>query len=149
MTKIFTDSVTTLAEANLNKLGAGDGSTSYQLASWGLRIRYTGAVWEAVALEGATAQIPLVALVWTGASNRLEISTAACTNLFVAGQIPLAFVDPLEDTTGAASTFYEPRAIVISNTLTYVRFYDHGGATLQTVQGTNMNFRILWHGRIS
>lgn len=144
MAKIFTNSSTTLAEANLNKLLAADGtvgSNSAGHASWGLRIRYTGAAWEAVANTGSENQIALVGIAWD--TDHLEIDISSCSNVFNASTYPVCVVSQ----TYGVTTPYVIRAYAYADDMIYVDFTDMAGAAV-TVEATSMDFSLILFGEL-
>lgn len=144
MAKIFTNTSTTLAEANLNKLCAGDGtvgshSTGYGI--WGLRIRYTGAAWEAYADFGAENQIALATYTWD--TTHLDIGLAATSNPFNAATFPIAVVS---QTAGVANEYWVG-AVATADDNIQVNFADMAG-TAVTTEDTSMDFQILIFGEL-
>lgn len=144
MAKIFTNTSTTLAEANLNKLCAGDGtvgshSTGYGV--WGLRIRYTGAAWEAFADTGAENQIALATYTWH--TTHLDIGLASTSNPFNAATLPVAVCSQTAGTTNA----YFICAVATADDNIQVNFRDAAG-TAVTTEDTSMDFQILIFGEL-
>ena len=144
MTKIFTDASTTLAEANFNKLCAADGtvgSHSAGHACWGLRVRYNGAAWEAVADFGAEEQIANVGFTWD--TDEVEIDLSGCDNQFNSGTYPVCVAS---QTKGAASE-YLVRAVASDYQTILVDFTDPAGSIV-TVEDTSMDFQLIMFGEL-
>lgn len=134
MTQIMTDTVTSLDEANLNKFAASDGTVDQ--ATWGGRIRHTGAAWEMVASQGqSVTQAALISLTWVGGSNRLEVDHSACTNPFT------GVVSVVVSPAATADNNYIPKAVGLSTDVWFVKFYaSTAGDTVITTEGTRMDF---------
>ncbi len=147
MAELFEDDQTPLNAANLNKTLAGDAVTTYQLASWGLRIRYNGSSWEAVASTGATDQIVNVALAWDGTNERISIDIVGCDNPFTT--TPVAVVSPYTAGTQSDELIYNVKVQCEDARYTYVQFFVEGDTTPVASQSSNMDFYIIWNGRIS
>ncbi len=150
MAKLFVDSTTPLNAANLNKLMAGDGSTTYQLGVWGLQIRYTGSAWEAMASYGADDQASNITLTWNATDDRLEIdfSTPGVDNAFSAATIPMATTHC--GGTAGDDLFYDVKVQSWSATAVYVQFFDTEADVRLPVgtEATQMRFYIMFLGRI-
>ena len=145
----MTDSSTELNAANLNKFLAADGTTGggggTGHACWGLRIRYTGAAWEAYADYGAESQISNVGLTWDGSNHWLTIDLSGCDNTFENYPVVLC------TQTSAASVIYNINAYATAASSVRVTFFaydDAGIADRITTEATSMDFNILFFGQI-
>lgn len=144
MTKVFTDAGNTpFEEAEMDKLLIADGSTTGVYSCWGLRIRYTGAVWEARAGFGAAAQIANVVLTWDAGNNWIAIDTSACDNPF-STTLALPYTTP-----DLGVTTYWTKAQQWSANETHVQFYNRDATqTVVSTEHADMDFTILWFGRV-
>lgn len=139
VTKTFTDSSTTLAEANFNKLITADGtvgSSSAGFSCWGSRIQYTGAAWTPVTGYGSSEKYDDLVLTWV--TNHIQIDIPADFN---ATWLPV----PMAGQTAGMTSKYMALASQASATRTNVYFYDMDG-TLVTTEDTSMDFNIIWWG---
>lgn len=151
MAKLFVDSTTPLNAANLNKLMAGDSDTAYQLAVWGLRIRYTGSAWEASSGYGADGQATNVDLTWNATDDKLiiDFSNPGIDNAFTTRTIPIATA-AASGVAGDTNYFYDVKVQSWSSTIVHVQFYD-SETDIRLPVGTesaNMSFYITFLGKI-
>ena len=149
MAKFFTTS-TPVSDANLNLLMGGDGDTAYQLAVWGLQIRYTGSAWEAMSSYGADGQASNITLTWNATDDRLEIdfSTPGVDNAFSQAPIPIA--TPHCGGTAGDDVFYDVRVQSWNSSTVYVQFFDSDTDEILPVgtEAANMRFYIIFLGKV-
>lgn len=133
----------------MDKMVAGDGNTTgYQLAVWGLRVRYTGAGWEASTTIGATDQAGgNVTLTWVGTDppNRLRLIMTGVDNVF--SGLPACVVSP---TYIDGVDPYIITAGPLSATEVHIGFWDTAftPAAEVKIEDTQMDFHIIMSGKI-
>jgi len=129
--KIVTDGVDEFEEAVVNKYVSSDG-TALQVKIWHGNIHYTGS---ATQLKTGVSAAGLTngGIAFDGGDTAVDITLSGFTN------------PPVVVANAFGATSYYPKAIVVTNVLATIAFYDidTGAAIVTGIEDTDMDFNIM------
>jgi hypothetical protein len=144
---IFTDGVTPVDAALVDKLVKTDGSAQYQII--GYRIYYSSGWVVSTTTGNGNSTAASIAVSWDNTLDKLDIDVSglsADSSEFSTWK-PVVIVSPSYRTGASPSTpNYIPQALAIGVNDIYVRFFDATDGTHVTTIGTQMDFNMLLFG---
>lgn len=127
--EVIVDATTPLDAANLNKFVSAEGKLSVKV--WYAHVRYTGTIWE-VDASVDSAGLVSGSLAWD--TDHVELTLTG----FTTGPLP-------QVTPGAVGAYPDHKAVVESNTIVSIYFYDASDTPI-TTEAAAMDAHVLLIG---
>jgi len=147
MAVLWTDGVSAVSAANLNKLMGGDSSGNYQMLSY--RIYWNGASFTVSTSYGTKVSGSLVTATWDAVDYKLNIALGGIVNPFAGTPSIVCSPEAVSaySATTAGGLNYLVQGTATGPTAAYVRFIDPATMTLVTATGSRMAFYVTFIGQ--